>query len=282
MASDLQITVLVNDEPGEGLTAEHGLSLWIETSGKRILFDTGQGGALVPNAQKLGVPLDETDLIVLSHGHYDHTDGLPEIFSLAPKASLIVHPEALSATHSIGPSGLARAVGMSAAARAAIEQMPAKSVVWSSRPVSVTTNVSVTGTIARETDFEDVGGPFFIDDHGQNPDPMTDDQALWIDTAQGVVVCVGCSHAGLINTLSAVRRAGGTSQIRAVIGGFHLLNASEQRLERTCDALLAMGPQMMAPFHCTGSNAVHRLKEVFGERVSACRSGMRFQFVSEH
>jgi len=277
-ASDLQITVLVDNEAGDGLVSEHGLSFWIEIAGERILFDTGQGSALLGNARKLGVPLDETDVMVLSHGHYDHTDGLPDALTLAPEARVIVSQGALVTRYSIHPSRPAKAVGVSDAARAAIEKRSAEKVTWSASPVPIAPNITVTGPIARETTYEDVGGPFFLDEGGQTPDPITDDQALWIDTAEGLIVCAGCCHAGLINTLNAVRNAGGKSRIRAVIGGFHLLHASAERLERTLDALRAMSPQMLVPCHCTGRQAVRRLQEVFGDRVSDCRSGMKFRF----
>lgn len=276
--SDLQITVLVDNEAGDGLASEHGLSLWIEVAGKRILFDTGQGGALLGNARTLGVPLETADVIVLSHGHYDHTDGLPDTLSLAPEARVIVHRDALVARYSIHPPRPAKAVGVSAATHAALERRSVEKVTWSSDPVSIAPNVTVTGTIARQTTYEDVGGPFFLDEGGGKPDPIADDQALWIDTAEGLIVCAGCCHAGLINTLNAVRNAGEDSRIRAVIGGFHLLHASDKRLERTLEALQFLSPEMLVPCHCTGRQAVRRLQAVFGDRVSDCRSGMTFRF----
>ena len=232
MASDFHITVLVDNEADEGLVAEHGLSLWIETAGKCILFDTGQGGALVPNARKLGIPLEQTDVIVLSHGHYDHTGRLAQVLALAPAAHVVVHPEALVARYSIKPSGASRAVGVSDATRAAIERIPADRITWSARPTTIAPNVNVTGSIARRTCFEDVGGPFYLDQRGERPDPIVDDQALWIDTAAGLIICVGCSHAGVINTVNAIRGAAGTHRIRALIGGFHLLHAGGPRLEQ--------------------------------------------------
>jgi len=276
MTSDLQITVLVNNEAGPGLMAEHGLPFWIETSGTRILFDTGQGLALAPNVRRLGIAIEQTDVIVLSHGHYDHSDGLPEVLSLVPEARLIVHPDALTPRYSIHPGRSAKAVGISAAARAAIGQVPAERITWSDRPISIAAGVGVTGPIARQTSFEDVGGPFFLDADGTQADPLTDDQALWIDTPEGRIVCLGCAHAGLINTLEAVERLSRAARTRAVIGGFHLLNAGEDRLEQTLDALRAMGPEVLVPCHCTGGKAIARLQAAFGEQVRTCQAGMKF------
>lgn len=280
MTSDVHITVLVDNEAGDGLVGEHGLSLWIETAGQRIVFDTGRGGALLGNAAKLGIPLDETDVMVLSHGHYDHTDGLPEALELAPAARVVVHRDAFVTRYSIGSLGHAKAVGASGLVRATIKGRADEGVTMSARPVRIMPHVGVTGTIARATTFEDVGGPFFLDAGGRTSDPIMDDQALWIETKEGLVVCVGCCHAGLINTLKAVQRASGVSRLRAVVGGFHLLHASEERMRRTVEALRSMAPEMLAPCHCTGGSAVGRLQEAFGERVSACRSGTTFQFGS--
>ena len=87
----VKITILVDNRAGEGLLAEHGLSLWIEADGKRILFDTGQG-ALEFNARVLGVDLGETDALVLSHGHYDHTGGIPAVLRVARNVEIFSIP----------------------------------------------------------------------------------------------------------------------------------------------------------------------------------------------
>jgi 7,8-dihydropterin-6-yl-methyl-4-(beta-D-ribofuranosyl)aminobenzene 5'-phosphate synthase len=280
MRDDVEITVLVDEHAGEGLMAEHGLSLWIAAGTRRILFDTGQGAALVLNARQLGVALEETETVVLSHGHYDHTGGLGDVLTRAPTANLVLHPDAVTRRYSVGPSQAGRSIGMPDDVRALVERRSGDKVTWSDRPVHLAPNIGVTGPIVRRMSLEHSSGRFFLDDRGQAPDPITDDQALWIATPAGLVVCVGCSHAGLVNTLDQVRHLTGVSTVRAVIGGFHLIDADGQRLRHTIEALRAIGPELLAPCHCTGDRAVGLLKEAFGARMSPCHSGAVYRFGS--
>jgi len=90
--NSLKITILVDNNAGNGLSCEHGLSLWVEAGERRILLDTGQGGALSPNAEKLGIDLSRTDCLVLSHGHYDHTGGISRLLRIAPETDVCCHP----------------------------------------------------------------------------------------------------------------------------------------------------------------------------------------------
>lgn len=275
---DIRVTVLVDNRAAEGLLLEHGLSMWIEAGGLRILFDTGQGGALAGNARKLEIPLEKTDLLVLSHGHFDHAGGVAELLELAPRARVVLHPRALSERYSRHPGKPARAIGMPPPARQALERLPADRVVRADRPLEIAPGLGVTGPVPRETDYEDSGGPFFLDAEGREADPFPDDQALWLRSARGLVVCAGCSHAGLVNTLRHARRAGGEPALSAVLGGFHLLQADARRLGRTLDALETLSPGILAPGHCTGDAATRALRDRFGDRVSPLEAGMTFRF----
>jgi 7,8-dihydropterin-6-yl-methyl-4-(beta-D-ribofuranosyl)aminobenzene 5'-phosphate synthase len=142
----------------------------------------------------------------------------------------------------------------------------------------ISERIGVTGPIPREAAFEDTGGPFYLDPGGRRADAMEDDLALWIQTDRGLVVCVGCSHAGVVNTLNYILRLNPGSKIRAVVGGMHLLNASEDRLERTIAALRALGPELLVPCHCTGEGPVESMQAAFGDRALWGHSGLRLQF----
>ena len=219
-ASAIAITILVDNQAGPGLTTEHGFSLWIETDGRRILFDTGQGPALPMNARTLGVDLQQTDMLVLSHGHYDHTGGIPHVLQVAPNAHVYCHPGVVQPRYSLR-NGSPKPAHMPSESMAALDRLPEKNLHWTSEAVRLSENIGLTGPIPRQTTFEDTGGAFFLDPEARHADPIEDDLALWIKTDQGLVVCVGCCHAGIINTLTHVRRLSGVARIRAVIGGLH-------------------------------------------------------------
>jgi 7,8-dihydropterin-6-yl-methyl-4-(beta-D-ribofuranosyl)aminobenzene 5'-phosphate synthase len=277
MVDNVRITILVDNHAGEGLLAEHGLSLFIEAGNRRILFDTGQGGALFANAEKLGIDLNKTDSLVVSHGHYDHAGGISHIQSVAPGIDMYCHPAAVLPRYGTR-NGESKSLGMPGTARAALDRFPSGKIHWANSALFLSGEIGLTGPIPRETEYEDTGERFFLDPEGCRPDLVADDMALWINTPQGAVVCVGCSHAGLVNTLNYVRRLSGAAGIRAVIGGFHLLLADDLRVGRTIDFLRSLSLELVVPCHCTGDRVVQSMRQVLGERVSAGRSGAVYLF----
>ena len=160
----INITVLVeNTIRRAGLLAEHGLSLLIEAGGKRVLFDTGQGMALLHNARALGVKLHELDAIVLSHGHYDHTGGLAAVLGESRRIPVYLHPGGLAARFTPSDRGRARGIGIRYRDELILRSRPGD-IVWTREPARVLSGISVTGEIPRGTDFEDTGGAFFLDE----------------------------------------------------------------------------------------------------------------------
>jgi 7,8-dihydropterin-6-yl-methyl-4-(beta-D-ribofuranosyl)aminobenzene 5'-phosphate synthase len=277
MITRARISVLADNQAADGLVAEHGLSFLIETESARVLFDTGQGTALVPNAARLGIELGGIDHLVLSHGHYDHTGGVLPVLQRSPQISVHLHPAAGRLRYGL-VAGEVRPIHMPRSTLTALVSLPSGAIHHVSLAGQIAPGIGVTGFIPRETTFEDTGGPFYLDPEGWRPDPLEDDQALYLDMTAGLVVCVGCGHAGLVNTLRWALRSSGARRIRAVLGGFHLAAASEWRLQQTGAAMRAMAPDIVVPCHCTGERAVTALGYALPDRVSAGAAGSVYEF----
>jgi 7,8-dihydropterin-6-yl-methyl-4-(beta-D-ribofuranosyl)aminobenzene 5'-phosphate synthase len=258
----LRISVLTeNTVRTKGLLAEHGLALWIEIGDRKILFDAGQGMALYNNACFLGINLEEADMVILSHGHYDHTGGLPEVLEQVKNVSVYAHPAVFEIRFSRHSDGGIHNIAMPRLSQEALRQKA--NLILSDKPKEIFPGFHLTGAIPRVTDFEDTGGDFYLDRECLTPDPVLDDQAVFIETSSGLVVILGCAHSGVINTLNYIRKLTGNASIHTVIGGMHLGNASESRIAQTIQQLKKLKLQALMPAHCTGFAASVRLSREF-------------------
>ncbi|HOP47402.1 MAG TPA: MBL fold metallo-hydrolase [Desulfobacteraceae bacterium] len=273
-----KVTVVVENTAGEnGIIPEHGICFWIETGDSYVIFDTGQGGVLLNNASVMGIPLEKVGHIVLSHGHYDHTGGLRAVLPVSSNPKLYAHPSAFQPKFACNLYGQSNFIGMPYTCREAVQGFVSE-VIYTERPAQITEGIFVTGEIPRVTEFEDTGGPFFLDDGCTAPDPFPDDQALFFETSRGTVVLVGCAHAGVINTLLYIKQLTGDKPIHAVLGGMHLLSASRVRMEHTIEFLNRLDPDILCPGHCTGNGAMAKLREAFPRKFIPCNAGRSFEF----
>ncbi|MEN9840474.1 MAG: hypothetical protein RL376_274 [Verrucomicrobiota bacterium] len=277
----ITITLLCeNHARGAGILGEHGLAFWIDTGTHRVLFDTGQGLALTTNAQRLGIDLATADAIVLSHGHYDHVGGLSAALAAAPSATIHLHPAASEAKFSGQPgSGTARRISLPYIESEAFRSA-ARTVVSRADTHRIVPGVWSTGEIPRQTDFEDAGGPFYLDADLTRPDPVRDEQALLVETDEGLVMLSGCAHAGIVNMLAHVARLRPGTPLRLVLGGWHLENASPRRMSETVRHLRATAGPFLGFCHCTGAAASRRLWQEFPERCVETHVGARWTFVA--
>jgi len=269
----LRFTILVDDSPGNpDLRSEHGLSVWIEADHLRVLFDTGQGTTAMENARRLGMEPAEIDVVAISHGHNDHTGGLPETLASCQKAHLFLHPAALRERYARSADGTTHAAGFPLAAGELFAKRK-EYVHWTNVVTHLQPAVFMTGEIPRTRPPEAPTGRFFVDPECRTPDMLLDDQALAFETAEGLVVFLGCSHAGVANTLSCALRASQTGRLRAVVGGMHLSEASPHAVALLADEIEKLHPQLICPCHCTGKAAREYLAGRFPDAFFELRTG---------
>jgi len=261
----LRITTLSENTAGmPGLLAEWGLSVLVEADEARILLDTGASISVTHNAPLLGVDLTTIDKIVISHGHYDHTGGLAPLLRQAGREiEIIAHPDmwANKYTH-IGE--FKRYIGPPTP-RGELEALGARFKL-SREPVWLSENIVTTGEVPMVTGYEEIEPSMRVKE-GEKllPDPLLDDRALIIKTNVGLVIVLGCAHRGAINTIKHAQTITGIDSIHTVIGGTHLLRASEERILLTATALQEMGVQRVGASHCTGFKASMLLAQQLGD-----------------
>ncbi|MBO5336302.1 MAG: MBL fold metallo-hydrolase [Lachnospiraceae bacterium] len=288
---ELQITTLIENEPDDKgeLKYEHGLSLYIEFQGKKILFDTGQTGAFLENAKALGKSLEAVDYILISHGHYDHSGGVPRLLETlekklvlsedkpTDKIPMLVGAEFFHPKYKQLPNG-SRHYNGNPFGEGEVGNAPVVLKKINQDITYIAENIVVFKNFKRYTKFEQINPKFFVkqlqvgtDKAGIGIEPQekylqdefVDEIALGLITTKGIVLVVGCSHVGIVNILENVTERTGLP-IYAVLGGTHLVEAGEERLQETMSAFRRLKVQEIAVSHCTGEQGMFYAKRAFG------------------
>lgn len=275
------------------ILGENGIALHVEVELHgytfRALFDTGMTGrVLLANAEALGIDLGQLDHVVISHGHPDHYGAL---------ADLLVSREAAVPVSLNGGAFLPRylrlATGQVAPyynhdlTEARLWDIGGRPVLHRG-PLEIGPGLIATGEIPREVDFErpsqDITTPnalIQLVDGEMRPDAVPDDQALVIEVGgDGIIVLVGCSHAGIVNTLRHAMKITGRERIVGVLGGFHLgfPGTPPEKTTKTIEALRDMEIETICPMHCTGMPAIIEIGKAFPDGFVLGAAGTRFTF----
>ena len=280
----MKITVLMENTAleGCGLTPEHGLSLYIQYRGKKLLLDAGSSGKFADNARTLGVDLSGVELAALSHGHYDHADGLRRFFQVNDRAKVYLRPGAAGPYFAKDPDayrfiGIGRDIWENTRDRfVEVEDLyPLLEGAW-----LVPETVHDPAFAGQAADLlVKRGEDDFI------PDDYRHEQSLVLEGERGLVVFSSCSHGGIVNIVRGVLEQFPGKRVFAAVGGFHMfsrgksgMNCTPEYVFRVADALKELGVEEIYTGHCTGETALELLQKRFGPGCHALATGQVLNF----
>ena len=244
----------------KNLKTEHGFSCLIQSAdGNKILFDTGRE-VFISNAKELDIDLENISTLILSHAHYDHTDGLSDFFSLSPDSNLIASEKIFLPHYSL-KTGKSRFIGLSDDSKNTIKKLNENQKHFFSKEYLLPhqAKIKVHGEIELCHPLEKASSLLFKNVNSTEPDTMEDEIILSIETTKGLFLITGCCHSGFINVCETIKKRTG-EKIYGVLGGFHLEGVPKERLEATRDYIKKTKIKKIYPCHCTGDKEIQWLE----------------------
>lgn len=274
--------LLDNKTENSKCMAEWGLSVLIETGGKKILLDAGLTDLYKANAEALGVDLTDVDALVISHGHFDHTGGVPSFVELNEKAAVYLHRDALYETYGETDGEVEKEACSIRWSDAELEKIWPR-IQFTSGVVKLYDNVSLIGDIPdlegypateqfwRCVEQED-GSSQLI------PDTMSHEQVIVVEEQAGLYVFSGCSHRGVVPTLRHVQNLMPGKRIAGLIAGMHLYPASSEMRRKIVEEIAQLDMDVVFPVHCTGMDAILQMKALMGDKCIVACAGDKYEF----
>lgn len=264
----MKVIVLTENRKQCECLNEDGLSLYIEVGENKLLLDTGFTDSFIKNAEMLGVDIASIKTIVLSHGHWDHGNGLKW---LKDNKTVIMHPESFTKRYSLKRNMQYAGLNQT------FEEMKNKfNVIQTKEPLEVLENIWFLGEIERNNDFEAKTFPTVLEEG--KTDYLRDDTGIVIKTEDGIIVISGCSHSGICNTIEYAKKITKEDNVIAVMGGFHLREINEST-EKTIQYFINNNIQSAYMGHCTSDEVIEEFKTKLHDKckVEKLYAGARFE-----
>lgn len=255
--------VVLNDDrcDNKDLLSEHGLSFLIEQDSLKLLFDVGQSDVYLKNAEKLNINLNNVDYIVLSHGDYDHGEGLKYFNG---KTKLVCHPHCFLERKSIR-------TGTSAGLNQTKQEVESKFIVIESEEaLKITDSIFYLGQIDRS---EKIDSPHLsVINFDGSINEQFDDSGLAIKTDKGLIVISGCAHSGICNIIQHAKNVTNENKVYAVIGGFHLKKVDGES-EKVFEYFKNNNIELIMPCHCNSDEICTEFVSRFKDKVTILKTG---------
>ena len=262
-----------NKTEKSGCLAEHGLSIYIETEEKTLLFDLGQSDIFIQNAKRVKADLTKVDAVIVSHAHFDHTQGMPSFCQINGTAPIYIQNEAFGRRYHLGEKGpRGENIGI-LWTKQQLEEFSGR-LRLTEEPVFITPNIAVSGTMDRDPGFIPTEKFVVYDEHADyHEDNMAHEQILVIRQPEGLYIFSGCSHLGVIAAIRQANKLFPAHRIAGLIAGMHLYQTEEGKREAIIEEVLSYTPDFLLPLHCTGMAAICRIRSLIGERCILAGAG---------
>jgi len=262
------VSISENTTLKEGLLPEHGLSLFIKTeNSQKILFDTGQSGNFVFNAEKLGLKISGIDFAVISHGHYDHGGGLEFFLKENHKAPVFINQLAFLERYSLKTTGF-KFIGLNPHLKDNPRFIKCGDLRKISDEIFLFSNVSGSFPLSE-------GSKLLFSADKQTLDKFSDEQNLVITENSKTFLFAGCAHCGIINIIEKLFYISGKYP-DYVFGGFHLMKSDKKEVEFLAEKLLTYPNTIFYTMHCTGKEQFEIMKKILGARIEYFSCGSIF------
>ena len=270
----MKVTVLADNLDGESLKGEWGLSHFIEYKDKTVLLDTGLSGLFAENAEKLGIDLSAVDLAVLSHAHDDHANGLDTFFEVNSSAPLYIAKGCRENCYDL-VEGRYKYAGIPRG----ILRRHADRIIRAGADVMIADGIRLLGHSTPGLEKLGLAENMFLKRGclGYVPDDFCHEQSLVFEQDDGIVVFNSCSHAGADNIVNEAMKAYPGQRIKAMIGGFHLFNKTDEYVRAFAARLGDTGVESIYTGHCTGERGLSILRQELGDRVRTLKTGLVFE-----
>ncbi len=270
----MKATVLVDNIKCGDIKGEWGLSIYIENNGKNILLDVGASPLFELNAKKLGLSIENVDAAVLSHAHYDHSDGMKKFFEENQKAKFYLRESARENCY-FKKFFIKKYIGIPKKILSSYEDR----FVFEKSDTEIFDGVWL---VPHKTPgLSSIGkreNMYRKEENSWLPDDFSHEQSLVIETEKGLVIFNSCSHGGAVNIINEVKKTFPEKNVYALIGGFHLFNKPTAEVREVGKKIKETGIQYVCTGHCTKEKAFAVLKEELGERLHQLRVGLVMEF----
>ena len=269
-----RITVIVDNISNRGIDGEWGLSVLVEYTDKLILVDTGASDLFLKNTEKLGIDVKDIDYAVLSHAHYDHSNGMPAFFDNNTKAKFYLRNGTAEDCYA-KRFFFTKYIGIP---KNVLSDYPDR-IEMVSGDYKITDGVYL---IPHKTKgLSDIGKREMMyrrTVNGWLPDDFSHEQSLVLDTDKGLVIINSCSHGGAANIINEVQTTFPEKHVYGLIGGFHLFNKSNNEIRELAKKINNTGIEYVCTGHCTKERAYSILKEELGNKLEQMKVGYQMDF----